>query len=306
MIALAVSDERADADNRVVDVFGKFVAEGGLFVPDSPNLKAQWLRADARGGVAMHLQSNRAALPLLAGCFLNIVFLACAFHAVAGADELRGIPRIVDGDTVQIGASKLRLVGIDAPETDQLCLNSDGKRWACGIEARDRLIHKAGGKVWLCRTNSVDRYGRRLATCDVDGININRWLVREGWALSFVRYSHEYDSDEALARQARAGLWSGAFIAPWDWRSRNKDTMILGPVSVPIDAQSILLSRASAIEPPSGECIIKGNVNRHGECIYHVPGGRYYDIVNMDLSKGKRWFCTEAEAAASGCRRSKQ
>jgi endonuclease YncB( thermonuclease family) len=254
----------------------------------------------------MHVRSRWALRSLATGYFLHIVLLTCAFQTVASAEELRGVPRIVDGDTVQIGASKLRLVGIDAPETDQLCLNSAGKRWACGIEARDQLIQKAGGKVWLCRTNSVDRYGRGLATCEVDGININRWLVREGWALSFVRYSRDYDSDEALARQKHAGLWSGAFIAPWDWRSRNKGTVILGPVSAPIDAQSILLSRASAIEPPPGECVIKGNVNRSGECIYHVPGGRYYDIVNMDLSKGKRWFCTEAEAAAAGCRRSKQ
>jgi endonuclease YncB( thermonuclease family)/flagellar motor protein MotB len=170
-------------------------------------------------------------------------------------DEIRGIPRIIDADTVQIGTSKIRLVGIDAPETGQICLGNDRKRWTCGIEARDRLIQKAGGKTWSCRTNSVDRYGRGLATCEVDGININRWLVREGWALSFVRYSHEYDSDEAVARQEHAGLWSGAFIAPWNWRNRNKNSVILGAVSVPIDAQSILLPPAKTAETPSNSSI---------------------------------------------------
>jgi endonuclease YncB( thermonuclease family) len=237
---------------------------------------------------------------------LQIAPMMCALQGVAVAEEIRGIPRVVDGDTVQIGATKIRLQGVDAPETDQLCLDRDGKPWTCGIEARDRLVQRASGKVWTCRTSSIDRYGRALATCEVEGSDINRWLVREGWAMSFVRYSHTYDADERVARQAQVGLWSGAFIAPWDWRSRSKTTEILGAVSVPKEAQSILLSAASAASSPTPECTIKGNVTRGGECIYHVPGGRYYNAVKMDLSKGKRWFCTEAEASAAGCRRSKQ
>jgi endonuclease YncB( thermonuclease family) len=237
---------------------------------------------------------------------LEAVLMMGVVQETALANEIVGVPRIVDGDTVQIGASRVRLEGIDAPETDQLCLDGNGKRWTCGIEARDRLIRKAGSKVWTCRTNSNDRYGRALATCEVEGSNINRWLVLEGWAVSFTRYSHTYDSDEVTARQGKAGLWSGAFIAPWDWRSRTKNTIILGAVSVPKDAQSILLSAASAADAPIPECAIKGNITRKGECIYHLPGGRYYSTVKMDLSKGKRWFCSEAEAQAAGCRRSKQ
>jgi hypothetical protein len=123
------------------------------------------------------------------------------FPGVALANEIAGIPRIVDGDTVQIGTAKIRLEGIDSLETDQLCLDREGKRWTCGVEARDRLIQKAGGKTWTCRTNSVDRYGRALATCEAEGTDINRWLVREGWALSFIRYSHVYDSDGRLAAE---------------------------------------------------------------------------------------------------------
>jgi endonuclease YncB( thermonuclease family) len=237
---------------------------------------------------------------------LHIAMIMGALQGVALAEEIRGIPRIIDGDTVQISATKIRLQGIDAPETDQLCLDRNGKRWTCGIEARDQLIQKVGSKIWTCRTNSIDRYGRSLATCDVDGSDINRWLVREGWAMSYVRYSHVYDADERAARQAQVGLWSGAFIAPWDWRHRTKTTEIRGAVSVPKDAQSILLSAASAAEAPTPQCAIKGNVTRSGECIYHVPGGRYYNAVKMDMSKDKRWFCTEAEASAAGCRRSKQ
>src|SRR5262245_24076617 len=187
----------------------------------------------------------------------RIAVVTAAFQNIAFAAEIRGVPRIADGDTVQIGTTKIRLEGIDSPETDQLCLDREGKRWTCGIEARDRLVQKAGGKPWRCRTNSVDPYGRALATCEVEGTNINRWIVRAGWALSFVRYSHEYDSDEEAARQVKAGLWSGAFIAPWEWRDRNKNTVIFGAVTVPKNAQSILLSAASAIDAPTPECTIK-------------------------------------------------
>ena len=100
---------------------------------------------------------------------------------------------------------------------------------------------KAAGRQWTCRVSGKDRYGRSLASCHVDGEDIARWMVRSGLALSFKRYSHEYDAEETAAIEARAGLWGGAFIAPGDWRSRNTSTEILGAVSVPVDAQKILL-----------------------------------------------------------------
>jgi hypothetical protein len=83
----------------------------------------------------------------------------------------------------------------------------------------------------------------------------------------------------------------------WDWRHRDKGTTILGPLSVPITAQKQLLEPFSAEGAPSHDCIIKGNVNREGERIYHMPGGNSYAKINMDVP-GKRWFCS---ACASHC-----
>jgi hypothetical protein len=128
-------------------------------------------------------------------------------------------------------------------------------------------------------------------------------MVREGWALAYVKYSSAYVSVEEQARTRQSGLWQGAFIAPWDWRHRNNKTVILGAFSVPINAQSILLPRSATEGAPSAECVIKGNVNQNGERIYHVPGQEFYDKVRMDLGKGKRWFCTSEEAEAAGWRR---
>jgi endonuclease YncB( thermonuclease family) len=219
------------------------------------------------------------------------------------ASEITGIPRIVDGDTVEIGQTKIRLSGIDAPETDQICLDVKAEKWACGIVARDKLIRHSNGQAWECTTTGTDQYSRSLANCFIEGEDVSAWMVRSGWALSFVRYSHAYDADEAAARDAGAGLWSGSFIAPWDWRHRNKTTIILGRASVPVNAQTILLGAVSASEAPSPECVIKGNVNRKGERIYHLPGQLNYVQINMTKGLGERWFCTEAEADAAGWRR---
>jgi endonuclease YncB( thermonuclease family) len=231
------------------------------------------------------------------------LLLAAVTLPRVSAGELAGIPRIVDGDTVEIGRVKIRLAGIDAPETDQICLDTKGEKWSCGITARDALINYSNARSWECSTTGIDKYGRSLGNCFIEGEDVSKWMVRSGWALSFVRYSHIYDSDEIFARDSRAGLWSGAFIAPWDWRHRNKMTVVLGAASVPINAQTILLGAASASGAPSPECVIKGNVSRSGERIYHRPGQLNYAQINMSKGFGERWFCTEAEAQAAGWRK---
>lgn len=90
-----------------------------------------------------------------------------AFPAFAA--EIAGIPRIVDGDAVEIGKVKIRLSGIDAPETDQICLDTKGEKWACGIAARDELIRHSNGQIWKCTTTGTDRCGRSLANCFIEG-----------------------------------------------------------------------------------------------------------------------------------------
>ena len=232
-----------------------------------------------------------------------VVTAALIMASPAFAAEITGIPRIVDGDTVEIGQVKMRLSGIDAPETDQICLDAKGERWACGIAARDELIMHSNGQAWECTTTDTDQYSRSLASCFIEGEDVSKRMVRSGWALSFVRYSHAYDADEIAARGNRVGLWSGSFIAPWDWRHRNKTTTILGAASVPVNAQTILLGAVSASDAPSPECVIKGNINRKGERIYHLPGQLNSAQINMAKGLGERWFCTEVEAEAAGWRK---
>jgi endonuclease YncB( thermonuclease family) len=240
--------------------------------------------------------------------FMRILFAILVFllPAMAQAADISGIAKVREGDTVQIGNSRIRLGGIDAPSVDQLCLNNDGERWTCGIAARDELIKHADNKTWTCHVVQTDRRGRAVARCEVDGEDIQKWMVKSGWALSYLRFSHDYDADEKAAREAKAGMWQGAFIAPWDWRIRNKKTLILGAAKPPPNAHAILLASASGPVAPSPDCTIKGNVNGSGECIYHKPTSRWYAQIRMQISKGTRWFCSVDEAEAAGCRETRR
>jgi endonuclease YncB( thermonuclease family) len=235
-----------------------------------------------------------------------LAIVIVALPAMAHAADVSGVPKIREGDQILIGSTRIRLAGIDAPAVDQLCLNTKGERWTCGVAARDELIRHAANKSWTCHVSQTERRGRHVAKCEVGGEDIQKWMVKNGWALSFARFSHDYEADEKAARDAKAGMWQGAFIAPWDWRVRNKKTAILGAVKPPENAHAILLASASGPVAPSPDCTIKGNVNRSGECIYHKPTSRWYAQIKMQISKGTRWFCSVEDAEAAGCRETKR
>jgi len=136
----------------------------------------------------------------------------------AHADRLTGVASVIDGDTLEIREQSTRLHGIDAPESRQLCATAEGQRWRCGQQAAlslvDRIVH--GQVSWTVR--DIDRYGRFIAVCHQHGTDLNGWLVREGWAVAYRRYSRDYIRDETEANSARRNIWSGRFDMPWDWR----------------------------------------------------------------------------------------
>lgn len=219
------------------------------------------------------------------------------------AADVTGVAKVVDGDTLIVSMTKVRLQGIDAPETDQVCLNATGGRWNCGIESRNQLVAHIDGRQITCASDGIDAYKRTIGMCNISDQDLNGWMVQEGWALAYVKYSTAYVRVEQDARSHERGLWKGAFIAPWDWRHRNDKTEILGAFSVPKNAQSVLLPRSAAEGSPSPDCVIKGNINRNGERIYHMPGQQFYSRVKMDVDAGRRWFCTPEEAEAAGWHR---
>jgi len=147
---------------------------------------------------------------------LLTLILLFLLSGVASAD-LSGTALIVDGDTITISGTKIRLHGIDTPEKDQVCRDA-GVIWKCGYEATEALREWTYTKEVRCVGEDKDKYGRLIAECFVDGYNLNARLVSEGWALAYRRYSKKYIPQEDEAKAAKKGMWAGEFVAPWDWR----------------------------------------------------------------------------------------
>lgn len=146
--------------------------------------------------------------------------ISMAMHAAATGSTraIQGRASVVDGDTLEIQGTRIRLFGIDAPESAQTCLNQSGKSDRCGKRAAFALADKVGARVVSCQPTGKDRYHRVVARCSVAGEDLQAWMVRNGHALAFRRYSKSYLPYEAEAKAAKAGIWTGSFEAPWDWR----------------------------------------------------------------------------------------
>jgi endonuclease YncB( thermonuclease family) len=168
---------------------------------------------------------------------------------------------VIDGDTLDLAGERIRLWGIDAVEGDQVC-QRDGFPWRCGDDATRALEALVNGRDLTCVELDVDRYGRSVATCTVEGQDIGAAMVRSGWALDFERYSRgAYAAQQLEAEQAERGLWSGAFVPPW---------ILKDPVTD--DARQQLAERViehlelSGFEIDDGDQVMKRRppISRHG------------------------------------------
>jgi len=139
-----------------------------------------------------------------------------------------GTAHVIDGDTIDIWGTRIRLIAIDAPELDQTCSDAGGRSWACGSAAARELRNHVNGHELKCESSRYDQFKRVLAICFLpDGSDINAWMVREGWALAF-RSAKRYRPQQDEAAATRRGLWAGTFATPWEWRERNRRTGVAG------------------------------------------------------------------------------
>lgn len=136
-------------------------------------------------------------------------------------DVISGSAYVIDGDTLKVDGKKIRLEGIDTVEKKQTCLNEHNDTWNCGKKAIWALEDEIGSETVRCIPSGTDRYKRILATCYLGKENLNEWMVRNGWAIAYRRYSMRYIIAEQEARIASRGIWIGTFKKPEDWRRRN-------------------------------------------------------------------------------------
>ena len=226
-------------------------------------------------------RTSDAVLRCLVVCstVLVAIGLTSPVHA-----ELSGRASVIDGDSIEVTGQEIRLHGIDAPEFKQTCI-AGGKTWRCGRQATRALARKVSGRKVVCAQRGRDRYGRVIAVCRKNREDINAWLVSQGWALAYRRHSRAYVDEEAAAQAAKRGIWRGEFVPPWEWRNKQ---------------------RSDVTQKKNAECRIKGNINSKGKRIYHVPGGNYYERTRIDVDKGERWFCSQAQARAAGWRKARR
>lgn len=175
----------------------------------------------------------RALPAVLAGLLLWPPPLAAAAPSSFSSSTVR----VVDGDTLVVGdarrSRRVRLAGVDAPETKQLCKRGGGE-WACGAAATQALTeHLSKRSVHCVVTTGEDRYGRNVALCDVGGADVGKWAVENGWALAYKQYGGKVYADaEAAARTARRGVWSSSeFENPWEWRKERREEAVQARVT---------------------------------------------------------------------------
>ncbi|MBB4053533.1 endonuclease YncB(thermonuclease family) [Devosia subaequoris] len=233
-------------------------------------------------------------MPFIFAALAFVASPAVSAHGAESVQPLIGRASVIDGDTIEIAGERVRINGIDAPESSQLCQDQHQRSYRCGAIAAgalDKLL--AQSRPLRCEFVERDQYGRVVGDCfRADGVNVAAALVRAGMALDWPRYSSgAYANEQSVAAAAKAGLWQGEFQPPWEWRAEQRNSSIVAPLIAPVTSDG---------------CGIKGNISRSGEQIYHIPGMRDYDQTQINERAGERWFCSEAEAQDAGWRRAQR
>jgi len=218
---------------------------------------------------------------------LRWVFIAALIVGISAAIE-RAVAEnasssatVVDGDTLEINGETVRLYGIDAPELGQFCLNGS-KRYRCGYEAALTLKNLAGSALVECQSTPVEanNFGQ---ICSVDLVDLAEAMLRRGYALALPNALAVYRKAERDAKQSRLGIWRGDFIPPADWRAGKRLEIHEGELSQ--------------------VCDIKGIVSDSGQKVYLVASDPDYKSIQIDESRGEKYFCSDDEAELASWRR---
>jgi endonuclease YncB( thermonuclease family) len=198
------------------------------------------------------------------------------------AADIAGRGSAISGDTLRIGTTNVRLNGIEAPLSTQVCNDSAGRPWNCGASARQALSRSLRAGRVSCDLSGSDE--PRAGACSVDGRDLAAELVRGGHVFAASGLFAPYGSEEREAKASKSGIWSGENVRPSEYRDQK-------------------WQQAKAVAPDG--CPIKGSV-RGGRRLYVQPWDSGYERVRVVQSRGERWFCSQAEAEAAGFKAAEQ
>ena len=224
-------------------------------------------------------------------CFIALSAVVLLSGPVQGDSAIEGyVDAFLDGDTIIIKQTSIRLKGIDAPEMSQTCKSNSGRAYHCGDAALTHLKSLIGQHPLICRGDQKDAYGRLIAYCETNGVDLNSAMVGAGWAVAYTHYEDTYEALEHDARVHKRGIWQGEFTRPAIFRSKSWE-------------KAKTTTSNTSPKNERGECLIKGNINSKGVKIYHTPWrSKHYNRTKINTAKGERWFCSEAEAIDAGWR----
>ena len=158
--------------------------------------------------------------------FSIIILFSLINHSFSKEEEIFGKANVIDGDTIKIKSKKIRLFGIDAPEKKQTCKKSFTsinffsfqKNYNCGVLSTTYLKKKIGNNYIKCISKTKDKYKRYLGVCYLGNLDLNKWMVENGYAVAYKKYSRKYELQEQYAKENKLGIWKGTFIEPEKWR----------------------------------------------------------------------------------------
>ncbi len=217
---------------------------------------------------------------------LLVIMCVIASGAMSQAKTITGVvSKVQDADSITLSNTSIRLQGIDAPELGQDCLDRTRQPYPCGKYAAGVLREMILGKSVHCEVTGIDSYQRTLAICYRSGVNLNQYLVAQGWAVAYEKYDTQFVTTQRMAKLNKKGLWQGDFVRPDSFRAAGRAVVATEPVR------------------RTDGCLIKGNINRKGDRIYHTPGSsKNYALTRINEKRGEKWFCTEQEAIDAGWR----
>jgi endonuclease YncB( thermonuclease family) len=212
------------------------------------------------------------------GSWSRIASAVGSLPIIGAGKSVQGYASVVGADSLRVGATTLRLSGIEAPEGEQRCGKAGGRTWRCATAAEAALSRLVGERRVSCALSGSDETGRTLGRCSVGQKDVAAELVRQGHVFADGSILARYAGEEREARAAKAGLWSGDVERPAAFRAK--------------------LWEEAKRRAPDG-CPIKGQVS--GETrVYVLPWSPDYERVRVQKARGERWFCSEQEAVAAG------